>query len=78
MTTKVRIAGLDVEIASDEECERATFVICGPTSYFVDDVHTTCAFCEVPVVHRPYAPKAPPKICMRCATSPFLLTTKES
>jgi hypothetical protein len=45
-------------------------VVCMPASSvddtFPDNVHTVCALCGTPVVHRPYVPKKPPKICMPC------------
>ncbi len=56
-----------VTIGTDEECEACEFVICGPKSFFDDDVHTTCANCGAAIVHRPYVPTAPTKICMDCA-----------
>lgn len=62
------IGGLDAIVGTPEECEQATFVVCGPESHFADDVHTTCAYCQMPIVHRPYVPVTPPKICMRCMT----------
>jgi hypothetical protein len=65
--TYTRLAGIRVEIADAEQCERATFVVCGPVSNFQDDVHTLCALCGAGIVHRPYAPKTPPKICLTCA-----------
>jgi hypothetical protein len=63
---KATILGIPVNIATEEECERASFVVCGPTSYFDDDIHAQCAFCRAPIVHRPYAPKTPTKICIEC------------
>jgi hypothetical protein len=63
---KTIIAGIPVTIATDEDCERADWVVCAEVSYFADDVHTTCSACRRPVVHRWYAPKTPPKICARC------------
>lgn len=64
-------AGLavDLEVHSEAECEQCSMVVCAPTGYFPDDVHTVCAQCGTAIVHRPYAPKAPPKVCLRCATA---------
>jgi hypothetical protein len=59
---------IDVNVGTEEECEAATFVVCGPVSYFPDDVHTTCAWCQAPIVHRPHVPKTPVKICLACMT----------
>ncbi len=58
---------IEVDVASEAECEQAQFCVCGSVGYFPDDVHTTCAGCGTAIVHRPYAPKAPPKVCPRCA-----------
>jgi hypothetical protein len=60
------VPGLKAEVVSDAECARADFVVCAPVSYFGDDVHTTCAFCGAAIVHRPYMPSGPPKICVAC------------
>lgn len=40
-------------------------VICGPRSYFLDDVHATCA-CGAAIVHRPYVPADYVKACIPC------------
>ena len=66
----IRIDGRLVPIVSDEEAEKADAVVCGfpdtPTPW-TDNVHTTCAICSTPVIHRPTAPKRPMKICVECA-----------
>lgn len=72
----ITIAGLTVTVGTEAECEAVTAVICGPVSSFADDVHSFCAWCQTPIVHRPYVPRTPPKICLRCALT--LATTKES
>ncbi len=64
---RTTICGLPVEIVDELTAERVDFVVCGPASYFPDDVHTTCAACERPIVHRPHVPMVPPKICVECA-----------
>jgi hypothetical protein len=56
-------------IVDSDEAERASLVVCGPVSYFDDDVHASCADCGTAIVHRPYAPTTPPKVCLGCATS---------
>jgi hypothetical protein len=66
------IDGLPVEIVSDDEAEKAAFVVCvfaGQESegFKASNVSANCADCGSPIVHRPHAPKAPPKICVRCA-----------
>jgi len=62
------IGGHRVEVRDAVECEKATFVVCVPAaeSKFMDNVHTTCAFCGAAIVHRPHVPKTPPKICLDC------------
>jgi len=62
----IRIGGIEAIVGTPEECEVASFVVCGTESFFADDVHTRCAFCRTPVVHRPHAPVTPPKICFSC------------
>lgn len=76
MTKPISIGGIPVNVGTPEECEQASFVVCGPESFFPDDVHTTCAFCHTPIVHRPSVPMAPPKICLRCLQR--VVSTKES
>lgn len=56
-----------VKIGTEDECEGCHFVVCGSKSFFDDDVKTTCSHCGTPIVHRPYSPKSPPKICIKCA-----------
>lgn len=79
------LAALDARVASQEEVDKADVVICGPDSYFPDDVRTFCAQCAAPIVHRPHAPCQARKLCMRCAEvllgdddDPVFLTTERS
>lgn len=58
-----------IEVVSEAVAEQAAFVVCASTSHFVDDVHTNCAGCQKPIVHRPHAPLTPPKICITCAVA---------
>ena len=64
----IEINGLKVEVRSVAECEDADLVVCADESLsaFPDNVHTTCAWCTRPIVHRPYVPKRPPKVCLDC------------
>lgn len=65
----VEIAGLKIEVVSDEECEQADAVVCVQATiplYFADNVTGPCADCGDLLQWRPHAPKTPPKICMRC------------
>lgn len=52
--------------------EDADFVVCQLINldheiYFDDNVITDCTRCGERIQHRPYAPKKPPKICIKCA-----------
>lgn len=74
MTEKVRLnlggRKVEVEVGTEAECEQAAFCVCATADFvspFTDNVRTVCAGCGTAIVHRPYAPKAPPKICARCA-----------
>ena len=60
-----------VKPATQEEAEEGQVVVCGPDSYFPDDVRTFCADCLEPIVHRPHAPASAKKICMACAHKLF-------
>jgi hypothetical protein len=70
-TPFVRIAGVRAEVVDEATAEQAQFVVCCPTDLgtFPDNVHTLCAMCGRGIVHRPYAPKRPPKICIGCAAT---------
>lgn len=60
----------DVPRISDAEAEKADCVAClpfGSHSPFSDNVFTTCHDCGTGIFHRPYAPKLPKKLCIRCA-----------
>jgi hypothetical protein len=68
----VELGGIPVQIGSEEECEATDFVVCVPRSCFPrdkcfpDNVETVCCDCGTAVIHRPYAPKRPPRICIGC------------
>lgn len=68
---KITVAGIPVEVVSDDECEAAHFVVCGSVSHFGDDVFTNCSRCHASICHRPHTPKKPSKICITC----FVVTT---
>jgi len=36
--------------------------------YFDDNQHGRCSVCGCAVMFRPYMPKSPPKVCIRCFT----------
>ena len=65
-TLKLGDRSITVNVGTPEECEAVDFVVCGPVSYFGDDIHTTCALCGAAIVHRPYVPVTPLKICVGC------------
>lgn len=56
-------------------------VVCGPRSFFLDDVHTACGECGVAIVHRPHVPADARKLCIPCAQRlhagrPFAITER--
>jgi hypothetical protein len=58
-----------IKVVPQSEAEKSAFVICGyPVTppNFPDDVNTFCSKCGMGIVHRPTAPKNPPKICLDC------------
>ncbi|MCB1534874.1 MAG: hypothetical protein KDJ44_09150 [Rhodoblastus sp.] len=60
---------LAINVVSDEEAEKAAFVICvrwTVPAVFADDEQGTCCACGAAVRFRPHAPKKPPRICMEC------------
>lgn len=70
MNRKIEIYGLPVEVVSEEEAEKSSMVVCMPSwapSPFDDNVIAQCADCHCEIIHRPYAPKTPPKVCVPCA-----------
>lgn len=52
-----------------EEIEAVDAVVCGyaEANHFADNIRTTCHDCERAIVHRPYVPKKPVKLCLDCA-----------
>jgi|GEM_PF-4888012 len=49
-----------------EIVDEEVFIVCGPQSFFIDDIKTNCIDCESEVFHRPHAPKGS-HICLPCA-----------
>lgn len=67
---RVRIAGIDVTVASMEDCEKCAIMVCAPwasPSRFSDDVRAVCEGCGGAIRHRPQAPRTPMKLCSLCA-----------
>lgn len=69
--TKINIPGtrITATVVDQEEAEKASFVVCANADLetpFTGNVETTCCDCGTAIIHRPHAPKAPPKICMKC------------
>ena len=61
--------GLTAEVIDDEAAERCSYVVCASADLetpWTDNVAATCCDCGCAVVHRPHAPKTPPKICLAC------------
>jgi hypothetical protein len=60
---------LNIPIVSDEEAEKADFVVCvrspGP-KYFPDNEYGHCVVCGHLVTFRPYMPKKPQRLCLEC------------
>lgn len=57
------------KIVEDAEAEKADAVVCAGLDgepMFPDNLTGECADCHDPIQWRPHAPKAPPKICLRC------------
>ena len=74
----MKIGGKKINIISEEEAEEVDCVVCLRISelpdgkpYFTDDIRTNCAGCSAPILHRPHAPKKPPKVCASCALMLF-------
>jgi hypothetical protein len=67
--TEIKIAGVPVEIVSEEEAEDADYLVCMPNapSPFDDNLIGVCCKCGITVMYRWHAPKKPPKICLDCA-----------
>lgn len=60
-----------IQIVSDAEAEQCDFAVCALKSpqleaMWPDNVEAVCCDCHRAIVHRPNAPKAPPKICAEC------------
>lgn len=78
------LGGRKITVTSNEEAEEAGFVVCGPSKHFPDDVETLCFLCQTKIVHRPHAPRRPPKICMQClilmnpSAAPTITTSVEN
>jgi hypothetical protein len=58
-----------VDVVSAAQAEAADLVVCGdpPSHYPGEDVLTWCHDCRCAIVHRPHMPRAPIKVCQRCA-----------
>lgn len=60
-----------VKVVSQEEAEKADYVVCMPADepeYFTDNLRGHCSVCNRVVVFRPHAPKKPPRVCIHCAS----------
>ena len=66
----VNLGGLECDIVTDEEAERADFVGCMSVTtplIFPDNETGPCVDCGDPLQWRPYAPRKPPRVCLFCA-----------
>jgi hypothetical protein len=68
---EIHLPGLTqpIKVVSDEEAEQAEFMVCmplGTETPFYDNLTATCSDCRKLIIHRPTAPKKPPKICLDC------------
>lgn len=61
------IDGLSVQVLDEAEAARVERVVCASTSDRVDDVRTHCGLCGAPIIHRPYVPALPMKVCVTCS-----------
>ena len=80
-----RLSNGMVAPATPLEAGAGDVVVCGPDSYFRDDIRTFCAECGEPIVHRPHAPSNARKICMSCAQTliaaddkPVIMATEQT
>lgn len=83
MKKTLQIPGLpEIEITSRAECEKADWLVCmrkgEEPGGFDDNVEDVCVLCGTAVVHRPYMPKAPKRICMKCAIAEMTRKGPES
>lgn len=65
----MKVGKLEIEARSMEECEKADIAVCvtlGTPTPFRDNVLAICADCGTPIIHRPYMPKRPRKVCIKC------------
>lgn len=64
--------GAMMETCTEAEAEAADCVVCATADTrtpWRDNVTTTCHDCSCAIIHRPHAPKRPPKVCMDCAVA---------
>jgi len=63
------VHGIRTRLVSAVEAEQVQMVVCGypPAAFPDEDILTWCADCHCAIVHRPHAPRTPPKVCPRCA-----------
>lgn len=60
---------IPIKVVDDEEAEQADFVVCARADCetpFTDNVVTACCDCGAEIIHRPYIPTQPLKICLEC------------
>jgi hypothetical protein len=65
----VNIGGVPITVISDNESEKADYVVCMPVgpSPFSDNLTAFCCECGIKLMHRWHVPRKPKKICIECA-----------
>lgn len=59
-------------IGTKSDAENSDYLVCGPKSYYPDDLQGNCSLCHVVIFWRPNAAKSPTRICIQC----LLIETK--
>jgi hypothetical protein len=73
MTRRLAPRLATVRMVSDEEAERAAYLVCcrkvDDPGAFDDDLTGHCVSCRSVVIFRPSSPKTPPRLCLQCAAA---------
>jgi hypothetical protein len=76
----LKVPGLPaIPLVSADETELADFVVCArrsPAVALPGNVEAQCALCGAVIVHRPYMPKRPMKMCLECFLAKELSLTQ--
>jgi hypothetical protein len=66
---KIKIGGIPMTIASEQEAETCDYLICAPAGTptpFDDNLKGICCKCGIDVIYRWHAPLKPKRICIDC------------